>query len=86
MRSTFSILFYLKKNNVKKSGYAPLMVRITINGVSAPFSLKSEAKPDDWDVGAGRLRGRTKSYSVKSCGIDTNLKTADFRQPHCTGL
>ena len=33
MRSTFNILFYLKKNSVKKTGYAPLMVRITINGV-----------------------------------------------------
>ena len=64
MRSTFSILFYLKKNNVKKSGYAPLMVRITINGVSAPFSLKTEAKPGDWDTKAGRVRGRTKEANT----------------------
>jgi hypothetical protein len=28
MRSTFSFLFYLKKSSVKKTGYAPLMVRI----------------------------------------------------------
>jgi len=60
MRSTFNILFYLKKNSVKKTGYAPLMVRITINGVSAPFSLKTEARPDEWDTKAGRLHGRTK--------------------------
>jgi site-specific recombinase XerD len=70
MRSTFNILFYLKKSSVKKTGYAPLMVRITINGVSAPFSLKAEAKPDDWDTKAGRLRGRTKEASALNNYID----------------
>jgi integrase len=36
------------------------MARITINGASAPFSVKAEAKPGDWDTKAGRVRGRTK--------------------------
>jgi site-specific recombinase XerD len=70
MKSTFNILFYLKKSSVKKTGYAPLMVRITINGVSAPFSLKAEAKPDDWDTKGGRLRGRTKDASDLNAYID----------------
>ena len=70
MRSTFNILFYLKKNSVKKTGYAPLMVRITINGVSAPFSLKTEARPDDWDTKAGRLRGRAKEVSELNARLD----------------
>jgi hypothetical protein len=46
------------------------MVRITINGVSAPFSLKAEANPDDWDTQAGRLRGRTKEASALNNYID----------------
>ena len=50
MRSTFNILFYLKKSSIKKTGYAPLMARITVNGETAPFSLKAEAKPEDWDT------------------------------------
>jgi site-specific recombinase XerD len=70
MRSTFNILFYLKKSSIKKSGYAPLMVRITVNGVSAPFSLKSEAKPADWDTKAGRLRGRTKEANDLNACLD----------------
>ena len=70
MRSTFNILFYLKKNSIKKTGYAPLMVRITINGVSAPFSLKAEAKPDDWDTKSGRLYGRTKEANALNTYID----------------
>ena len=70
MRSTFNILFYLKKSSVKKTGYAPLMVRITINGESALFSLKAEAKPDDWDTKAGRLRSRTKGASDLNAYLD----------------
>ena len=70
MRSTFNILFYLKKSSIKKTGYAPMMVRITINGESAPFSLKAEAKPDDWDAKAGRLRGRAKEASALNSYID----------------
>jgi len=70
MRSTFNILFYLKKSSIKKTGYAPLMVRITINGESAPFSLKAEAKPGDWDTKAGRLRGRTKEANTLNSYID----------------
>ena len=73
MRSTFNILFYLKKNSVKKTGFAPLMVRITINGVSAPFSLKTEARPADWDAKSGRLQGRSKeANALNSCIGKTN--------------
>lgn len=32
MRSTFKVLFYLKKNAPKKNGSVPVMCRITIDG------------------------------------------------------
>ncbi|GAB6009963.1 phage integrase SAM-like domain and Arm DNA-binding domain-containing protein [Dysgonomonas reticulitermitis] len=32
MRSTFKVLFYLKKNNLNRDGEAPIMARITIDG------------------------------------------------------
>ena len=70
MRSTFNILFYLKKSSIKKTGYAPIMTRITINGVSAPFSVKAEAKPCDWDTKAGRVRGRTKEANDLNTYLD----------------
>ena len=82
MRSTFNILFYLKKSSVKKTGYAPLMVRITINGESAPFSLKAEARPDDWDTKAGRVRGRTKEANELNAHLD-NVRSKirrDYRE------
>ena len=45
MRSTFKVLFYLKKNEVKPDGKAPLMGRITVNGSISQFSCKLDVKP-----------------------------------------
>ena len=41
MKSTFKVLFYVKKQSVK-NGKAPVMGRITINGTQAGFSCKKE--------------------------------------------
>ena len=46
MRSTFKVLFYLKKNAPQKNGYVPVMCRITIDGTIAQFSCKLDVNPD----------------------------------------
>lgn len=38
MRSTFSVIFYLKKEKLKKDGTNPIMGRITVDGTMAQFS------------------------------------------------
>ena len=40
MKSTFSIIFYLKRQVVKKDGTVPVMGRITVDGTQAQFSCK----------------------------------------------
>ena len=59
MRSTFSILFYLKRNMPGKDGRVPVMGRITINGGISQFSLKISINPKYWDAGANRMKGRS---------------------------
>lgn len=59
MRSTFKILFYLKKNNLKPDGKAPIMGRITINGKLAQFSCKQNVKPALWDTKANKAKGKS---------------------------
>jgi hypothetical protein len=59
MRSTFKILFYIKKNAVKSNGKAPVMARITLNGEIAQFSLKCEVNPSEWNPGTGRAVGKS---------------------------
>jgi len=59
MRSTFKVLFYLKKNNLNKDGEAPIMARITIDGTIAQFSCKVSIRPDLWETKYNRAIGRS---------------------------
>ncbi len=58
MKSTFSILFYLKRNGQKANGNMPIMGRITVNGQAVQFGAKVEIKPDYWNVKAGKAIGK----------------------------
>ena len=59
MKSTFSIIFYLKRQVVKKDGTVPVMGRITVDGTQAQFSCKTTANPDLWDTKGGRMIGKS---------------------------
>jgi len=59
MRSTFKVLFYLKKNAPKKDGSVPVMCRITIDGTIAQFSCKCDILPNLWDVKSNRASGKS---------------------------
>ena len=50
MRSTFRVLFYLKKGAPLKNGMLPIMVRITIDGEKVEFSTKLEIEEKKWDI------------------------------------
>ena len=58
-RSTFKVLFYLKKNAPKKNGKVAIMGRITIDNQVAQFSTKLEILPQKWDLKYGRVTGKT---------------------------
>ena len=58
-KSTFKLLFYLKKNELKKNGNAPIMARITIDGVPKTFGTKLEINPNIWDLKFGRVEGKS---------------------------
>ncbi len=64
-RSTFKILFYLKRNNPKPDGTVPVMGRITVDGTISQFSLKMSVPPNLWDTKAGRLTGKS-TIAVKT--------------------
>ncbi len=67
MRSTFNVLFFLKKNATKKNGTAPIVARITINGKSSQFNTKQYTTKDNWNVELNRLKGRsTKARNTNS--------------------
>lgn len=48
-RSTFRVLFYLKRNAPKKNGMIPVMCRITVNGKVSQFSSKLDVEEKMWN-------------------------------------
>ena len=59
MRSTFKILFYLKKGSEKSNGNLPLMCRLTVDGEIKQFSCKLDVPSALWDIKAGRASGKS---------------------------
>ncbi len=58
-KSTFKILFYLRKNQVNKDGTVSIMVRVSLNGEVAQFSSKLTIDPNAWDVTRTKAAGTT---------------------------
>lgn len=66
-RSTFKILFYIKRSNPKKNGKVAIMGRITIDGKRSQFSTKLEIYPDEWNNEWGKSIGNsTEATAINS--------------------
>ncbi len=78
-RSTFKVLFYLKKNNLKPDGKAPIMGRITVNGSISQFSCKLNIKPDLWDIKGNKAAGKSIEAQKINQKLD-NIKTQIGKQ------
>ena len=59
MRSTFKVLFYLKRNKEKTQSAVPVMGRITVNGTISQFSAKLTVPERLWEVRGGHAKGRS---------------------------
>ena len=78
MRSTFKILFFLKRDKVKTNGTVPLFCRITVDGQEARFSMKCDVHPKYWDVKTGRATGRTAEAAKANTLVD-NTQAALYK-------
>lgn len=54
MRSTFKVLFYLKRTKNTPRAVYPIMGRITVNGTISQFSAKINVPEQLWEVKGGR--------------------------------
>lgn len=74
-RSTFKVLFYLKRQS-EKNGKAPVMGRITVNGTISQFSCKLNIRPALWDTQANKAAGKSveaQRINEKLENIKTNI-------------
>ena len=60
MKSTFRVLFYLKRDKQKIDGTVPIWCRITVDGQASRFNTKSCISPNGWDTNAAKALGKTK--------------------------
>ena len=70
MRSTFKVLFYVKKGSEKPNGNLPLMCRITVDGEIKQFSCKMDVPPRLWDVKNNRASGKSIEAQKINLAVD----------------
>ena len=63
MRSTFKVLFFLKRDKQKKDGSVPVYCRITIDGKEARFGMKKYIDPKLWNINEGKATGKSTESS-----------------------
>ena len=78
MRSTFKLLFYVKKGSEKPNGNPPLMCRLTIDGEIKQFSCKMDIPQHLWDVKSGRAKG--KSVEAKKVNDEVDKIRVDLNR------
>ena len=59
MKSTFNVLYYLKRNAIRRDGSMPIVTRITVDGIIAQFNTKLEIQPSDWSVKMNKVIGHS---------------------------
>ena len=69
MKSTYRILFLIRKRDLNKDGLANIMVRVTISRETAEFSSKMFIDPEMWSP-LGKAIGRTKEAKNINDALD----------------
>ena len=57
MTTTFSLLFYMKKQKNYLIGEAPIYLRITVNGKRTEIATGRVCYPEKWNAKIGRAKG-----------------------------
>jgi site-specific recombinase XerD len=69
-RATFSLVCYLRKSNVLKSGEVPVYMRITVNKQSVLLTMQGSVLPSLWSQAKERSRGKDKAAQELNLYID----------------
>jgi len=70
MKTTFNLLFFLKRDKQKKNGNVPLMCRITVDGNETRFSMKTDIDPG---LEVNQEKVKTKLFEDTKENIADNL-------------
>lgn len=85
MRSTFKVLFYVKKGSEKPNGNLSLMCRLTVDGEINQFSCKMDVPLRLWDVKNNRASGKSVepqriNHAVDKIRVEVNRRYQELMQ------
>ncbi len=60
MKSTFNVIYYIRRDKLKKDGTAPIFCRITISQEKVSFNIKAAINENIWESTTGRATGKSK--------------------------
>ncbi len=69
-RTTFNLLFYIRRTRLNKTGEAPVFMRLTIDGTRAEASVKQSIKPQNWNTAKGKAEGASKEGKALNLCLD----------------
>lgn len=75
VRSSFSILFFIRESKARKSGKAPIELMITVNGERCPLSTGKQVPIDKWDKTKQQVKGKDE----KAQSLNNYLKAIKAR-------
>ena len=60
MKSTFNVIYYIRRDKLKKDGTAPIFCRITISQEKVSFNIKAAINTGIWESSTGRAIGKSR--------------------------
>lgn len=80
-RKTFRILFLLRKSRTGKNGLAPILARITTNGLKSEIYIQCHVNPAKWNQQKERANGSDRlSCQVNACLDNFRATILEIRQ------
>ncbi|WP_209391433.1 site-specific integrase [Chryseobacterium sp. RR2-3-20] len=73
MNKTFNLLFFIKKNKIRKNGTAPIYLRITIDGKASEIAAKRYIGSQKWDNKSQKVVGNSQEAKT----LNSYLKTLE---------
>lgn len=68
VRSSFSILFFIRESKARKNGKAPIELMITVNGERSSFSTGKQVSVEKWDKIKQQVKGKDEeTQSLNQC-------------------
>lgn len=74
-RSSFNVLFFLKKTKLLKNGEASVCMRITVDGTRVENNIRKSIDPSLWSQAKESAKGKSR----KSCDLNAYIENARIK-------